>query len=193
MGSIPELAPLWNRLANCHKCEQHTILTQEFHKVCMSRGLSTEYYAPVVTTSLKQMVVDFQFIGHGPGDLASGCQPFLISPTYSGKEDHYQAVAAADVGNQLAQGEQNATLSDYREIRAKEKVKFPKDVLDASITLCHFAVLCQVLFQGTDPAHPLVDAVWVAALRLQNLSPPSLRNSRPWYVHQALHLPTTRE
>jgi hypothetical protein len=80
-------------------------------------------------------------------------------------------VAAADVGNQLSQGEQNATLSDYREIRAKEKVKFPKDVMDASITLCRFAVLRQVLFQGTGPTYPLVDAMWTTALGLQNLSP----------------------
>ena len=29
----PELAPLWGRLANCSKSEQHTILTQEFHRV----------------------------------------------------------------------------------------------------------------------------------------------------------------
>jgi hypothetical protein len=169
VGSVTELAPLWNRLANCHKSEQHTILTQEFHKVCMARGLSTEYYAPVVTTSLKQMVVGFQFVGHGPDDLASGCQPFLV--TYSGKEDHYRAVTTADEGNQLSRGEQNANLSDYREIRAKEKVKFPKDVLDTSITLCRFAVLCQVLFQGTGPVHPLVDAMWSTALGLQNLSP----------------------
>lgn len=169
VDSITELAPVWNRLANSHKSEHHTILTQEFHKVCMSRGLSTEYYAPIVTTSLKQMVIGFQFIGHGPDDLTSGCQPFLV--TYSGKEDHYMAVAAADVGNQLSQGAQNASLSDYREIRAKEKVKFPKDVLDASITLCRFAVLCQVLFQGTGPAHPLVDAMWATALGLQNLAP----------------------
>ena len=169
VGSITELAPVWNRLANSHKSEHHTILTQEFHKVCMSRGLSTEYYAPIVTMSLKQMIVGFQFVGHGPDDLSSGCQPFLV--TYSGKDDHYLAVAAADVGNQLSQGEQNATLSDYREIRAKEKVKFPKDVMDASITLCRFAVLCQVLFQGTGPTHPLVDAMWTTALGLQNLSP----------------------
>lgn len=169
VGSVAELAPLWNRLANCHKSEQHTILTQEFHKVCMARGLSTEYYAPIVTTSLKQMVVGFQFVGHGPDDLASGCQPFLV--TYSGKDDHYRAVAAADEGNQLSRGEQNANLSDYREIRAKEKVKFPKDVLDTSITLCRFAVLCQVLFQGTGPTHPLVDAMWSTALGVQNLAP----------------------
>lgn len=169
VGSIAELSPVWNRLANCHKSEQHTILTQEFHKVCMSRGLSTEYYAPIVTTTLKQMVMSFQFVGHGPDDLSSGCQPFLVS--YSGKDDHYLAVAAADVGNQLSQGEQNATLSDYREIRAKEKVKFPKDVMEASITLCRFAVLCQVLFQGAGPTHPLVDTMWTTALGLQNLSP----------------------
>jgi hypothetical protein len=141
VGNVGELAPLWNRLANCHKSKKHTVLTQEFHKVCMSRGLSNEYYyAPIVTTSLKQMVVGFQFIGHGPDNLSSGCQPFLVS--YSGTSNHYQTVAAADEGNQLSRGDQNANLSDYRMIREKEKVKFPRDVTEATITLCHFVVLC---------------------------------------------------
>ena len=169
VDNVTELSPLWSRFANSHKSEQHTILTQEFNKVCMSRGLSTKYYAPVVTTLLKQMVVGFQFVGHGPDDLSSGCQPFIV--TYSGKDDHYRAVAAADVSNQLSHGEQAATLADYREIRAKEKVKFPKDVMDASITVCRFAVLCQVLFQGTGPTHPLVEAMWTTALGLQNQAP----------------------
>ena len=43
VDNVAELSPLWSRLANSHKSEQHTILTQEFNKVCMSRGLSTEY------------------------------------------------------------------------------------------------------------------------------------------------------
>jgi hypothetical protein len=63
-------------------------------------------------------------------------------------------LAAADVGNQLAQDKQSASLLDYRSICEKEKVKFPKDVSETCITLCRFAVLCQVLFQGIGPAHP---------------------------------------
>ena len=145
------------------------MLTQEFQKVCMARGLSTELYTPIVTTTVKQMIVSFHFGGHGPDDLNSGCQPFLVS--YSGSANHYLAVAAASVGNQLAQNEQTASLADYRTIRDKEKIKFPKDVSETCITLCRFAVLCQVLFQGTGPAHPLVQAMWATALGLQNISP----------------------
>ena len=48
----------------------------------MSRGLATELYTPVVTAALKQMIVSFQFVGHGVDDLATGCQPFLV--TYTG-------------------------------------------------------------------------------------------------------------
>lgn len=59
VGDVAELAPVWQRLANCHKSEQHTVLTQELQKVCMSRGLSMEYYMPVVTTSIKQMALGF--------------------------------------------------------------------------------------------------------------------------------------
>ena len=166
---VGELSPLWMRLANCHKSEQHTVLTQEFQKVCMARGLSTELYTPIVTTTLKQMIVSFHFGGNGPDDLSSGCQPFLVS--YAGSANHYMAVAAASVGNQLAQNEQTASLADYRTIRDKEKIKFPNDVSETSITLYRFAILCQVLFQGTGPSHPLVQAMWATALGLQNISP----------------------
>jgi hypothetical protein len=38
------LAPVWSRLAICAKSEQHTILTQEFQRACMSRGLAKELY-----------------------------------------------------------------------------------------------------------------------------------------------------
>lgn len=153
--SRPEdVAPVWTRLANCGKSEQHTVLSQELQKVCMARGLSVELYNPVITTTLKQMVVGFQFGGHGADDLTSGCQPFLVA--YAGSANHYQAVAAASVSNQLSQGEQNASLSDYREIRDKEKVKFPRDVSEVCITLLRYAVLCQGLFQpGRRPTTPL--------------------------------------
>lgn len=85
---------------------------QELQKVCMSRGLlATEYYVPAVTTSLKQMVLGFQFAVFGPDNLTSGCQPFLVS--YAGHANHYQVLAAADISNQLAQGIQSASLMDY--------------------------------------------------------------------------------
>ncbi|KAI2496039.1 hypothetical protein MHU86_18460 [Fragilaria crotonensis] len=136
----------------------------------LARGLSTEYYVPIVASTLKQMIVSFQFVGFGSDDLTSGCQPFLV--TYSGRANHYQVLAVADVGNQLAQGNQTASLGDYKAIRDTEKVKLPKDIAETCITLCRFAVLCQVLFQGTGPAHPLVDdAMWTTALSLQNLAP----------------------
>ena len=64
-STVDAVAPVWARLANSHKSEQHTVLTQEFHKVCMSRGLSTDLYAPVITATLKQMVTGLQFVGHG--------------------------------------------------------------------------------------------------------------------------------
>lgn len=164
------VAPVWIRLANGHKSEQHTVLTQELQKVCLARGLSPELYSPIITTTLKQMVVGLQFVGHGADDLASGCQPFMVA--YSGTEHHYQAVAAASVGNQLAQGEQNPSLADYRTIRDGEKVKFPRDVSDVCITLTRFAVLCQCLFQGTaNTDHPFVAAMWATATNLQNIAP----------------------
>ena len=53
----------------------------------MSRGLSTELYATVAITALKQMVVKFQFTGHGVDDLVSGYQPFLVS--YGGSAHRY--------------------------------------------------------------------------------------------------------
>ena len=168
--SHPEdVAPVWTRLANCAKSEQHIVLSQEFQKVCMARGLSSELYNPVITSTLKQMVVGFQFEGHGADDLTSGCQPFLVS--YSGSASHYQAVAAASVSNQLSQGEQSATLSDYRAIRDKEKVKFPRDISEVCITLLRYAVLCQGLFQGVGPPHPFVEAMWGLAASLQNMAP----------------------
>ena len=164
------VAPVWPRLANCHKSEQHTVLSQELQKVCMARGLSTELYAPIITTTVKQMVVSFQFVGYGSDDLSSGCQPFMVS--YAGSaHDHYTALAAASVGNQLSQGEQNASLADYRSIREKEKVKFPRDMSEVCITLTRYAVLCQCLFQGAGGSHPFVEAMWATAAGAQNIAP----------------------
>lgn len=114
------------------------VITQELHKVCMARGLSTEIYVPIVTTTLKQVLAGFHFVGNGSDDLASGCQPFLVA--YAGSAHHYQAIAAANIGNQLALGEQNASLSDYHSIRDSGKLRFPRDVSEVGITLMRFAV-----------------------------------------------------
>ena len=118
VAAATDVAAVWTRLANCHKSEQHTVLTQELHKVCLARNLSAKLYAPIITTTLKQMVVGFQFAGHGADDLTSGCQPFLVS--FSGTDHHYMALAAASVGNQLSQGGaecQFGRLSNYKGAR----------------------------------------------------------------------------
>ena len=50
------MAPIWNQLANAGKSIQHTILAQEFQRVCMlQRGLllSTDINTPVVSAGLK--------------------------------------------------------------------------------------------------------------------------------------------
>lgn len=115
------------------------------------------------------MVVGLQFVGHGVDDLTSGCQPFLVA--YAGGTHHYLALADASVGNQLSQGEQNASLSDYRTIREKEKLRFPRDVMEVGITLTRYAVLCQCLFQGVGMPHPFVEAMWATAAGFQNAAP----------------------
>jgi hypothetical protein len=167
---------LWRRLANAHKSELMAILNQEMNKVCMARGLSTDTCTPVVTSQLKQMITGFQFLGLGPDDLATGCQPFLVA--YSGDVHHHQVQAAAMIGNQLAQGEQNPTLADYRTLRESEKLKPPRDILQVSITLQRFAVLVQCLFQGAGRAHPLVESLWSLASSFQNQVVPITERSR---------------
>lgn len=163
------VAPLWQRLANCTKSEQMTIMIQEFQKVCNSRGLATDTNTPIVTSALKQMILGFQFVGHGVDDLSTGCQPFMVS--YAGSDNQLQALETADIGNQLTQGEHSATLTDYRTLREKEKMKFPRDTLDVCITIGRFAVLCQTLFQGAGPPNPLVEVVWHLLASLQNATP----------------------
>lgn len=155
VGTPEAVAPVWARLANCHKSEQHTVLMQELQKVCMARGLATELHTPVITTTLKQMVMGFQFAGFGIDDLTSGCQPFLVA--YAGSANHYLAVAAANVG--------------YRSIREKEKVKFPRDISEVCITMNRYAILCQCLFQGAGPPHPFVEMLWATAAGFQNSAP----------------------
>ena len=92
-GNVAEpadVAPIWQRLANASKkSEYHTILSQELQCVCIARGLATDVYVPVVTTSLKQMIIGFQFVGNGIDDLRSGCLPFQVS--YAGSANHYRA------------------------------------------------------------------------------------------------------
>jgi hypothetical protein len=90
---------------------------------------------------------------------------------YAGSTHHCQAVTAASVGNQLTQGEQNASLADYRTIRENERVKNPRDASEVGITLSRFAVLCQCLLQGAGDTHLFVNAMWNAAVGLQNIAP----------------------
>ena len=142
---MDEVAPVWVRLGNCHKSEQYKLLSQELQKACMARGLSTEVYLPVVTTALKQMIVGFRFEGHTRADdIATGCQPFLVA--YASRDHHIQQVTTASVAEQLAQGEQQASLADYRTLRESERLKFPRDIVDVCITLFRYFVLCQCLF-----------------------------------------------
>jgi hypothetical protein len=167
---VEDVGPLWDRIANAHKSEHQTILQQEFAKVCQLKGLAPELYCPVVTTSLKQMVVGFGFAGVGPDDLASGCNPFQV--TYAGARDYYASQAAAGVAQQLDQGVHNANLADIQAIKDKEKVRFPSDLHQVAITLQRYAVLVQALFQGKPAAvHPFVQSLWNLAVGFQNRLP----------------------
>lgn len=141
---VSKLAPGWQRLTKCTKGEKSTIMVQELQKVlvCMARGLVTELYTPVVITNLKQMLNGFQFVGHGADDLGTGCQPFLV--TYLGGTHHLQALANTSIDNQLEQGDQNASLTDCRTQRDKEKVKFAEEIIEVvcCVMLARYAVLC---------------------------------------------------
>ena len=169
VSDVDQVAPVWKRLANGHKREYQTLLTQELQKVCSAKGLSPTLYVPVVTSTLKQMITGLQFAGHSPDDLSAGCQPFLV--TYAGKAHHLQMTAASAVADQLEQGDFSASLADIRTIKEGEKVKFPLNVSEVSITLHRYAVLCHTLFQGTGADHPFVKALWAVAYGLQNAAP----------------------
>lgn len=67
------------------------------------------------------------------------------------------------VANQLEQGTAQASLSDIRDIREKEKVKLPRDLHQVSLTLQRFAVLAHVLFQGPGEPNPFVRCMWLLA------------------------------
>ena len=144
-------------------------MTQEFQRVCHERKLSTEIYVPIITTNLKQMLLSFQFVGHGVDDLNTGCQPFLV--TYACGAHHVEALATASLGNQMSQGDHQANLADIRTIREKERIKFATDVNQACITVMRYAVLCQALFQGTNGPNAFVDTVWKFANTMQNAAP----------------------
>jgi hypothetical protein len=154
-----EVAPVWRRLANAAKGEQQAIIQHELAKVCLVRGLAPELYCPVVTTAVKQTITTFTFAGSGIDDLASGCNPFLVS--YSGAKAQQEAREIANLALQLDQGVNQATLADVRSIRDKEKVKLPRDLHQVAVTLQRFAVLTHMLFQSeTGHRHPLVRTLW---------------------------------
>lgn len=161
VSTVEEVAPLWVRLANGAKGEQQSIIQQELTRVCVGRGLTPDLYCPVVTTGLKQMISSLNFAGNGPDDLTTGCQPFMV--TYTGASDHYRALDHAMVANQLDQGTTNASLSDIRDIRDKEKLRMPRDLHQVSLTLQRYAVLSHTLFQGPGAPNPFVRCLWLLA------------------------------
>lgn len=174
------------------KGEHQLILQQELTRVCTGRGLTPDLYCPVVTTSVKQMVTSLNFAGPGPDDLTAGCQqPFLVA--YTGAEDHYRAMDAAMVVNQLAQGTANASLADIREIRDKEKVRIPRDLNQVSYSLQRFAVLVHALFQGPGTTNPFVASMWTLANTFNKRLPlflgqhQALRGT-PWYEVYPAHV-----
>lgn len=99
--------------------------------------------------------------------------------SYSGSANHSRSLADADVSYQLAQGEQNASLADYRTIREKEKLKLPRDITEVCITLTQYCVLCQTLFQGTGPANAFMEAMWRVTTTLQNAAPFNTERCHP--------------
>ena len=161
VDSVEALAPLWGRLARGSKGEMHSILQQEFTKVCAGRGLTPDVYCPAVTSNVKQLVTSLNFAGHGKDDITVGCQPFLVA--YSGADDHYRAMDDATLANQFDQGTANPSLADIREIRDKERIKLPKDLNQVGYTLRRYAVLAHALFQGPGATNPFVECLWILA------------------------------
>ena len=90
---------------------------------------------------------------------------------YSGTASHLEALALSNVSNQLAQGEQAASLHDYTALKEKERLRFPRDTLDVAITLTRYAVLCQALFQVVGPTHTFVERVWQLVSAIKNATP----------------------
>jgi hypothetical protein len=48
--------PCGNASRNSAKGEQHTVIANEFNRVCRAKGLAPELYCPIVTTTVKQMI-----------------------------------------------------------------------------------------------------------------------------------------
>ena len=140
---------------------KQTVLHQEFTNVCLTRGLAPELYAPMVSTTLMQMITGFSFAGTRPSELAGGCSPFLV--TYTSARALQEAQDLAATIQQLEQGSQNASLADIKAIKFKERIRFPRDLHTVSITLQRYAVLLHCLFQGVGPPHPLVRSAWAVA------------------------------
>jgi hypothetical protein len=109
VAAVEELAPLWSCLARGGKSEQQSILQQELTRVGTGRGLTPDVYCPVVTSCLKQMIMSkSELCRSWPRRSDGGCQPFLV--TYTGTEDHYRAMDAAMVANQLDRGTDKRTF-----------------------------------------------------------------------------------
>ena len=134
-------------------------------------GLSTALYTPVVTSTLKQMVTGFQFVGHGVDDLATGCQPFMV--TYAGNASNVQALEVASLENLLAQGEQSATLSDIRTLLEKEKVRVPQGHHRSHHhrRTVRRPVPNYTPRGGVGPPNPFVETLWALFLGMQNSGP----------------------
>lgn len=147
----------------------YTILNQECLAVCRTRGWAPELYAPIITTTLKQVILAHQFAGTSTDDLTTGCNPFLVG--YAGASDNAQLQEAAALGQQLEVGSHNVTLADVRTLKDKERIRFPTDVYQVSISLVRYAVLMQVLLQGGGPPHPYVQALWDLATRFHQRQP----------------------
>ena len=126
--------------------------------MCTGRGLTPDVYSPAITSKLKQLVTSLNFVGNGQDDIASGCQPFLV--TYTGTEDHYRSLDQAMVAEQLDQGSANASVADIRELSEKERVKVPQDLNQVLYTLRRYAILVHALFQGPGSTNMFVESVW---------------------------------
>ena len=191
VNTVDNVAPLWSRLANCSKNEQQSVIQQELTKVCLGRGLAPDIYCPVETTGLRQMVISLNFPGFGPDDLASGCQPFLV--TYTGASDYYRAQENASVAQQLEQGAANATLADIRELKEKERIKLPRDLAQVGLTLQRYAVLVHALFQCPGDTNTFVRNVWMLANSFQARLPQLVEKhlaltGTPWADSYAAHV-----
>lgn len=191
VAQVEAVPTIWNRLAkNAGKSEYHTIMVQEFQRVCMARGLITDIYTPVVTASFKQMIVSLQFVGNGIDDLGTGCQTFHVSYSGNANKHYQQALEDANVSNQLAQGEQkNASLFDYRTTRQREA----EEVISRHTRSMHYAdaILCCVVSarhcsKGQDPTINLLTRCGTSQQRYRTHHRSSRSGTTSWPVTQHL-------